>query len=73
MTSGLDSSRFVERSKCAFPEFMHCLDCKVTKAKSYFVSVVTPTSCTALSISREIRADITRIISVSLVSLLFKR
>ena len=34
----------------SFQEFMHCLDCKVTKAKSSFVSVVPPTSCTALSI-----------------------
>ena len=41
---------------------MHFLDCKVTKAKSSFVSVVPPTSCTALSISREIRADIPTII-----------
>ena len=53
MKSGLDSSRFVERSKFAFQEFMHCLDCKVTKAKSFFVSVVPPTSRTALSISRK--------------------
>ena len=27
MTSNLDSSWFVERSKCDFQEFMHCLDC----------------------------------------------
>ena len=51
MTSNLDSFWFVERSKCDFQEFMYCLDCKVTKAKSPFVSVVPPTSCTALSIS----------------------
>ena len=51
MTPSLDSSWFVERSKCDFPEVMHCLDCKVTKAKSSFISVVLPTSCTALSIS----------------------
>ena len=50
MTSSLDSSWFAERSECDFQEFMHCLDCKVTKAKSSFVSVVPPTSCTALSI-----------------------
>ena len=62
MRSGLDSSWFVERSKCAFQEFMHCLNCKVTKAKSSFLSVVPPTSYTALSIYREIRADIPTII-----------
>ena len=50
MTSNLDSFWFVERSKCDFQEFMYCLDCKVTKAKSPFVSVVPPTSCIALSI-----------------------
>ena len=42
MTSSLDSSWFVERSNCDFQEFMHFLDCKVTKAKSSFVSVVPP-------------------------------
>ena len=51
MTSSLDSSWFVERSNCDFQEFMHCLDCKVAKAKSLFVLVVPPTSCTVLSIS----------------------
>ena len=42
MTSSLDSSWFVERSNCDFQEFMHCLDCKVAKAKSLFVLVVPP-------------------------------
>ena len=32
MTSSMDSSWFVERRKCDFQEFVHCLDCKVTKA-----------------------------------------